>query len=288
MYAFLRTLAPLAVALSACGTPDAPPAARPAAESQAPPDTLGYPIPYTLAEPDARLRLDRRLREISGLTWLSNGHLGAVQDEDGDFFELDPETGRILSVRRFYNNGDYEGVEQVGATVWIVESDGDLYRYSGSGEAEKLETGLERANDVEGLGYDASRNRLLLACKESPGAGLAGVRAVYAYDLDAGRLTRQPVYTLDREALDVGGATFKPSGLAVHPETHEVYILSGVLKAVVVLTPEGERRAAISLPSHLYPQPEGIAFAPDGTLYISNEGAGGSATLLRFSPQPLP
>jgi hypothetical protein len=39
-----------------------------------------------------------------------------------------------------------------------------------------------------------------------------------------------------------------------------------------------------ALPAALYPQPEGIAFLPDGTLFISNEGPSGAATLLRFAP----
>ncbi|MEL6614475.1 MAG: SdiA-regulated domain-containing protein, partial [Bacteroidota bacterium] len=77
-------------------------------------------------------------------------------------------------------------------------------------------------------------------------------------------------------------------GLAVHPASGEIYVLSGVRKALVVLSPEGERVTAVSLPPGLYPQPEGIAFAADGTLYIANEGGDGAATLLRLSPTPLP
>ena len=257
---------PLAVALAACDSSDDP------------------GIPYDLSQPDTVLVLDEELREISGLTWLVGGRLVAVQDEDGELFELDPETGAVFRQRRFFNDGDYEGIEQANGVMWIVESDGDLYRYSGSGEAERIETGLERANEVEGLAYDASRRHLLLACKEEPGAGLAGVRAVYAYDLDAEDLLPSPVYTLDREALDVGDDLFKPSGLAVHPESREIYVLSSAREALAVLTPEGALRTSVSLPSGLFPDPEGIAFAPDGTLYVSNEGADGLATLLRFSP----
>lgn len=276
-------LAALAVFLAACNTPDPPPTPP---VSVSPSDTLAPP--YDLGRPDARIALDPRLREISGLTWLESGRLGAVQDEDGVFFELDPETGAVVRATRFFNSGDYEGVEQVGGVTWIVESDGDLYPFDGSAEAEKVETGLKRTNDVEGLAYDAARNRLLVACKEDPGNDLEGVRAIYAYDLDAQRLDATPAFTLDRATLDPGGAPFKPSGLAVHPKTSEIYVVSGVRRALVVLSPEGELRAAVQLPPRLYPQPEGIAFAPDGTLYISNEGGGGSASLLRFLPQPLP
>lgn len=280
----MHIASPLAISLAliaaACTerTPTDPPEAPPVASV----------VPYALAEPDGAVRLDPRLVEISGLTPLANGHLGAVQDEDGDLFELDPASGAIVAERRFYNSGDYEGVEQVGDVIWVVESDGDLYRIAGEGEATKQETGLRRDNDVEGLAYDARGNRLLLALKGDPGGDLEDVRAIYAYDLATGRLADAPAYTLRRADLDQGGASFKPSGIAVHPASGEIYVLSGVLKALVVLSPEGERLAAISLPSHLYPQPEGIAFGADGTLYIANEGGGGAATLLRFSPTPLP
>ncbi|MEL6617065.1 MAG: SdiA-regulated domain-containing protein, partial [Bacteroidota bacterium] len=193
----------LALIVAACTerAPDPPPEASGALAA----------VPYALAEPDARYRLAPRLREISGLTLLANGNLAAVQDEDGDLFELDPASGGIVAERPFYNRGDYEGVERVDDVIWVVESDGDLYRIAGEGEADKLETGLKRANDVEGLAYDARGQRLLLACKESPGPGQGRVRAIYAYDLATGQLSDAPVYTLDREALDAGGAPFKPS-----------------------------------------------------------------------------
>ena len=278
---------PLAVALLpllfvACTGREAPP------EAPAIADTVRVEVPYALASPDARFRLPPRLREISGLAMLGNGNLVAVQDEDGDLFEIDPASGAVVREQRFYNSGDYEGIVRVGAELWVVESDGDLYHVTGAGEAEKIETGLKRSNDVEGLAYDARGQRLLLACKGDPGGGLEDVRAVYAYDLASGRLQGAPVFTLDRTVLDAGGSPFKPSGIAVHPASGDVYVLSGVRKALVVLSPEGQLRAAVSLPPRLYPQPEGITFAPDGTLFIANEGGSGAGTLLRFLPQPLP
>lgn len=278
----LRLLLLLAVSLTACRSGDAPPRASVAS----PADTTALPgtVPYDLANPDGRFRLAPRLREISGLTWLSSGRLGAVQDEDGDIFELDPESGAIVREARFYGSGDYEGIAQVGDTVWVVESDGDLYPFDGRSEADKIDTGLKRSNDVEGLAYDAAQNRLLLALKGDPGNGLRRVRAIYAYDLATGERSDEPAFTLDRDRLDPGGAPFKPSGLAFHPTSGELYVLSAVRRALVVLSPDGDLRAAVALPARLYPQPEGIAFAPDGTLFISSEGDGIAGTLLRFLP----
>ncbi|HIG73827.1 MAG TPA: hypothetical protein EYQ24_04400 [Bacteroidetes bacterium] len=276
----LRLFLLLALPLAACHADDA---SRSAA---AQPDTTTRPgsVPYDLANPDGRFRLAPRLREISGLTWLSSGRLGAVQDEDGDLFELDPSSGEVVRESRFHGDGDYEGLAQVGDTVWVVESDGDLYPFDGRTEADKIDTGLKRSNDVEGLAYDAVHHRLLLALKGDPGNGLRRVRAIYAYDLTTGERSDEPAFTLDRDQLDPGGAPFKPSGLAFHPATGELYVLSAVRRALIVLSPEGELRAAVALPARLYPQAEGIAFAPDGTLFISSEGDGTAGTLLRFLP----
>ena len=280
----------LVAALAACA--DAPvPSVDP--EDRVTPDSAIAAVPYLLADPDTIAVLPDDLEEISGLAVGPGGALLAVQDEDGLLFEIDPSTGAIVGRRPFYDEGDYEGVEAVGDDVWVVESDGDLYRLApGADVAERTETGLGRRSDVEGLGLDPATGHLLLACKEHPGGdldgGRDGVRAIWAFDPATGTLGDEPAYVLPRAELDATGPPyFKPSAVAVHPTSGDLYVLSSVRKALVVVSSDGTLRAAIALPPRLYPQPEGIAFGADGTLTISNEGAGGSATLLRFSEQPL-
>lgn len=276
-------LALLAVAVSACERPaPAPAAGAPAADPV---------VPYRLDAPDARLALPRALQEISGLTVLPSGRLGAVQDEGGTIYEVDPLTGDVVDELVFEGAGDYEGLALTPEAVWVLRSDGDLYRVArgadGAATTEKVETALSAGNDTEGLAFDAAANRLLIACKESPEAdgvdGLGGVRAVYAFDLGTGALSRRPVFSLDRAVVD-DGAAFKPSALALHPLTGHLYVLSSVRKAVAVVGPDGTLLAVRPLDEALFPQPEGIAFAADGTLFISNEGPVGAGTLLRFTP----
>ena len=75
---------------------------------------------------------------------------------------------------------------------------------------------------------------------------------------------------------------FAPSGITVHPDTAEIYILSTRGKMVVVLDPKGELVRVYALDPSVHLQPEGIAFAPDGTLFIGNEAHGKSAQLHTF------
>lgn len=259
-----------------------PASADPGADPPEADPPADLPIPYRLAAPSRVVELGDELREISGLTILPDGLLGAVQDEAGVLYRLDPATGAVRSREAFQARGDFEGVEAVGGDVWALQSNGDLYRLRGT-DVDVFETDLAARNDAEGLAYDAARGRLLIACKENPGRGLGDVRAVYAFDLRTNRLDPTPVFTLDRTRLDAN-EPFKPSAIAVRPGSGDVYILSSVRKALVVLAPDGTVRAVVALPEALYAQPEGIAFAADGTLLISNEGPDGPATLLRFDP----
>ncbi len=273
---------PVLLSLFAATCGDPAPAAEPTTEQAA-----RLPnVPYALAAPSAAFDLPRELREISDLTVLADGSLGTVQDEAGILFSLDPATAAIRSRTTFKERGDFEGVEQVGDDVWALESNGTLFlihRGQTEVEAERIDTGLAGRNDTEGLAYDAAGNRLLIACKENPGAGLGDVRSVYAFDLATRTLSAAPVFTLDRRLVDAE-RPFKPSAIAIRPATGEFYVLSSVRKAIAVVAPDGTLRTVVDLPEALYAQPEGLTFLPDGTLFISNEGPDGPATLLRFDP----
>ncbi|GAB5533976.1 MAG: hypothetical protein Rubg2KO_02250 [Rubricoccaceae bacterium] len=280
-------LACLVVGLTACAEPGTSIADR---QPDAAPSTPSFQdLPYAVNAPDATFELPDELEEISGLTVLSNDHLGAVQDEDGLLFEIDPVNGRVLSMEAFGDDGDYEGVEATPDALWVLKSNGTVVEIQRAGETgietESFNTDLSSRNDAEGLGYDAEGNRLLIALKGHPGNDLGKVRAIYAFDLATRTLDETPVLLLDRDVVDTNGMNFKPSALAVRPGTREIYILSSVKKSLLVVLPDGTIQSAVALSPELYRQPEGIAFASDGTLFISNEGAGGAATLLRFSPR---
>ncbi len=244
-------------------------------------------VPYRLDAPDAVVALPDELREISGLTVLPSGRLGAVQDEAGVVYEIDPATGAVVDRLTFDGAGDFEGVETTPDAVWALRSDGDLYRVgrdsTGAPTVRKVETILKSRNDTEGLAFDPAGGRLLVACKEWPGPDLDDVRAIYAFDLATETMDPVPAFLLRRAEVD-GAVNFRPSALAVHPVSGDLYVLSSVRKAVAVLRADGTLLAVVDLPSDVAPQPEGIAFTADGTLYVSSEGPSGPGTLLRYAP----
>ncbi len=249
-------------------------------------------FPYTLDEPSSRFSLPFEIEEVSGLSYIKDDVLATVQDEKGVVFIYDTKSKSVVEERQFAKTGDYEGIEVVGDTVYIVRSDGNLFKAPLTGEATEatsnFDTPLAHKNDVEGLAYDKANNRLLLACKGISGIGSdePRSRAVYSFDLGTNTLTEEPAYLINIAEVKETANTkdnFRPSGLAVHPLSGQIYMVASVGKVLVVLNKNGSIESVQPLPPALFKQPEGICFAPNGDMLISNEGKGGRATILRFN-----
>lgn len=75
---------------------------------------------------------------------------------------------------------------------------------------------------------------------------------------------------------------FGPSGIAIQPQSGDIYIISSLGKTLFVLGKEGKLKHIEKLEKEILPQPEGITFDADGTLYIASEGRDGAARLCIF------
>lgn len=253
---------------------------------------------YNLLEPYHTYILPETLTEISGLSTISDSLVACIQDETGIIFTYSLDSGEIVDKQRFEGGGDYEGIQIVGDIVYILKSNGKIYRYAlAEKTTELLKTPLKGKNDAEGLGFDPKRNRLLIACKAKP--GLDGIdvkgRAIYEYHLENG-FNSEIAYLVTPEDLERWNndqkkpinlnqrrRNFMPSGIAVHPITGEIYLLANVGKLLLVLTPDGIIKHGVPLAPRIFRQPEGICFTSSGTLIIANEGQDGNGKIHMFA-----
>ena len=270
-----------------------------------------YAFPYDLDKPLKILKLSNKLQEISGLGISPDGkQLLAVQDEDDIVFFLNKKTGEIEKKITFYKDGDYEGVEVVKDKIFVVKSSGTVFELldmeTKEQEATKYNDFLDREHNVEGLGYDEKNNRLLLACKGKAGKKdpHENKRAIFAFDLVSKTMADAPAYIIDQtlvmDFLNRGTLSrnaekifaffdpkqsyfgFSPSALAVHPISGDLYVTSSVGKVLVIINPDGKVVHIEKLSKKLHPQPEGIVFDKNGTMYISSEGKGGTPNICKF------
>jgi uncharacterized protein YjiK len=249
---------------------------------------------YALGRSDGQqVSLPRALREISGLAISRDGRFFAHGDEQADIFEIDPLTGR--TIRRFSlgdktARGDFEGIAIAGSRFFLVTSAGGIVEFAAGADGERVDYTVHRGLpgedcEVEGLEYDARSDSLLLACKTAFSKPLESRLVVFAFPLVRMNAESQPRISSPLDfliAADLGDEV-SPSGIAIHPIAGTIFVLAARQHLLVELSAEGQPLGARRLSNRSHRQPEGIAFASDGTLWIADEGGNGRAALTRYA-----
>lgn len=254
-------------------------------------------MPYDFSRPAADFDLPRELDEISGLAIVDSNRVIAIQDENARYYVIRLSDGVVESRTDFGTRGDYEGVELVGAVLYVIRSDGDVFVIENwedrKPKSYRIKTRLSSSCDAEGLAYDGVNHRLLIACKEYPGKGIKNARAVYAFDPVSESINKEPAFLIKRDsialALNHAGSrmsAFKPAALAIHPISGLVYVVSSRDKLMIVMDTTGRVLASQLLEHPRIRQPEGLAFLPNGDLLLASEAAGKRPSILRFTYQP--
>jgi len=268
---------------------------------------------YNFKSPDAAIVLPDLLHEISGITYLDSNTIVCVQDENGILFFYDLTRKGVINQKNFSGKGDYEGIARVMDTIYVLRSDGKLFEIadfkSDNPTVISFDTGIP-SKDNEGLCYDQELNRLLIACKEKTGKGdlSKDSRYIFGFDLSSKKLTGEPVFTFDVDRLkefakannielplknSKKGLAVEPdlkfhtSGIAIHPLTGRIYLLSADDHLLFIFDKSGSVGQIIRLNPALFYQPEGITFLENGDMLISTEGTGrGPAGLIRYNYHP--
>ena len=262
---------------------------------------------YKLNRPDKTLVLPEILREVSGVTDIDSNTVACVQDENGILFLYDVANNKIKQQYNFHIDGDYEGITDVGASMYILRSDGlllEILNYkSKTFSIKNYATGIP-ANNNEGLCYDPDKNRLLIASKSKIGKGpeFKDKRYIYAFDLKTKKLNDDPVFSFDVVAIKnyakekkislpekskKNGPTpllkFFPSAIDIHPVTKNLYLLSASDHMLFIFRPDGSIEHIEMLDPNIFNKAEGITFFKSGDMMITNEGQNVKPTLLRFN-----
>lgn len=256
---------------------------------------------YNVHEVDEEFILPNKLEEISGLAYLTDHTFLCVQDEKGVLYFYNTDEKEIVHKIKFGKSGDYEGVTVIDSTAYVIRSNGKLYEIEISEdsipEINNYELPFKSSNDLEGLSAGHLPNTLYIACKDNPKIldnGIKG-RAIYEYNISTKKVDPKPYINFTKDMFfeklyqhDLKPSKhtpIMPSGLAIHPITQDVFLISSVGKLLIVLDKKGNIKDMATLKRKLLIQPEGICFDTEGNLYISSEGRGGKGYILMYEPK---
>jgi hypothetical protein len=239
--------------------------------------------------------LPKKLNEISGIYYITADRtLLAITDDKRKIYTLTPEGEDSLYFEEgFAEQQDFEDVVKVKDVVYTLVSDGSIVavRKTDSGSVVlRYPPPSAEKNDFETLYFDSSANGLIMLCKECAFEKGKGIRTALRFDLSTMKYDQQPFYTIEtksvRDALKDGVVEFKPSAAAIHPIEKRLYILGSAGHLLVVCDLKGKVQEVFRLNPTFYPQAEGIAFAANGDMFISNEAKLGKPTLLKIAYKP--
>lgn len=227
--------------------------------------------------------LKKKLLEISGIAFMGNNKLAAINDEKGELFFLDLKTDSSTSYK-FRDKGDYEEVVKTDTAYYVLNSNGDLYELRLPDFKPMTYKFHTKKIEFESMVWYKKLNKLIIISKEQRDKK-AGITA-FSFDLKKKEFDQDPFFHISYKEIFIKlenyNAECKPSGAALNPVNNKLYIIASVGKLLMECTPEGQLQKVYKLnPAH-FPQPEGITFAANGDMYISNEGLEGKSTILKF------
>ncbi|RYF91541.1 MAG: hypothetical protein EOO00_08105 [Chitinophagaceae bacterium] len=233
--------------------------------------------------------LHKQLLEVSGIAYINDRTLAAVNDEDGKVFSVDFTDHKPASVK-FGDEKDYEDVVYADSVYYVLESNGNIHivPIAYPSDARRIQFHKKRKIEFESLYKDNRTGKLVLLSKEQRLIDEALV--AYSFDPVTEQFSPDPYYVIQlrdvKRLMKDYSADCKPSAAAVHPKLNKLFVIASVGKVLLICSLDGIVERAYSLNPDLFAQPEGICFAPNGDLYISNEGLQGKATVIRFPYQP--
>lgn len=258
-------------------------------------DTSSATMAYDFSKPDEIMQLGKHLHEISGISYIPDQDiLLAENDEKGEIFKVDFKNKKDdFDKLKFGGPGDYEDIVHTDTADYLLISSGTIVQVltkdGGITGTKKFTLNRSGTNEYETLYFDSANHSLIMLCKQCAHEK-DKVRSAFRFDLATLQFSNESVYDMSldiiRMRLNDPAAEFKPSAAAINPVTGKLFVVASVGKLLVIADKNGNVEKAFRLDPKLFNQPEGMTFAPNGDLYISNEGGDGVATILKFIYKP--
>ncbi|MGZ5286808.1 MAG: SdiA-regulated domain-containing protein [Flavisolibacter sp.] len=250
------------------------------------------PAGYDISKPQ-KSELGKVLNEISGISYNANdSSLLAISDSKRKVFEISLTRKRLRDYTKdiFPGNQDLEDIVNLEHTLYVMSSKGLLYEVPLNDEdtLNLVEHSFWSAdkNDFESLYLDEEANGLIMLCKSCEADKGKQQRSAYRFDLQTKQFDTTAYYIISttevKSLMKDEDAKFDPSAARIHPINKKLYILSSAGNLLVITDTRGKPLEAFNLNPDDHPQAEGLAFSPNGDMYITNEGKYGTPTLQVF------
>lgn len=255
-----------------------------------------FPSAYDLND-FTEVVLPDRMEEVSGLEWVGDNLLLAIEDESSIIYSLSPETGKILDQQKFAKNADIEDIAWANDRAWVLQSNGTLYEvtspFTEEVESEKYTFPIKKKRDLEAMVVSEDGAYIYTFCKTCEWEKETKESSIFRFDIGAKAYEEISLKTLTASEIktvlklkEKTNLKMEPAAVALHPIQNKYYILSSTGKWLLITDTAFNYKEIYELNPKIFRQPEGITFDPKGNMYVSNEARGRKPNLLIFKYKP--
>ena len=235
-----------------------------------------------------QLKMPDNLREISGLTALEDNSLLAIADEEARIYQIDMTAGvirKFMTLGKPAAKGDFEGIAVLNGSVYLVTSQGTLWRKAldaSETHHEVIPTDAGDYCEIEGLAAWYEKDSLLLLCKSIYNDNFKGALLVLRWSENEPEVPTEVF--LAKTYTELGIKKLHPSGLAFSANRDKLFVVAARQKAFIEISLQGSVVRHGKLPKGAgHRQTEGVAITHDNKLYLADEGGKGKGKLTEYA-----
>jgi hypothetical protein len=213
------------------------------------------------------IEMPKELKEISGITSINDSGVAAREDEHGLIYFFNINKKEILRKFEFSKDADYEDSVRIDNKIYVIESNGAIFEkndfVSDNPKVNPYKAPLDKKNTLESIAYDTANQSPLLAMKDhnlDNDNEEKVEKNIYQFSLKSMNLDKYPFYQIKIKDIEdpYNGSPFeeesekllkalgnknlteviKPSAMAYHPLTGNLYVLTSINHIRIVLDKE--------------------------------------------------
>ncbi len=247
---------------------------------------------YNWHAPFSSLELPLGLSSIKNICILDSTRFVAIDQQSGSVVLLDELSGKLVGQLNLSPSFQFSSLA-VYDSVLVLQDQLNQLHFLGAPYDSTSEIGLnELSSELKFMSFCShpiTKRLFFLGDEIDKGEGRYS-NYVYGFGLGNRKLREKPLFEIESEkieqyALQMGIVSqnafaqssseqsvfnFKPSALAVHPKTNEIYVLSQERAQLAVFNQFGEVVNFIPLSRSLANHPTDIQFHPNGDLIVIN------------------
>lgn len=247
---------------------------------------------FDLAAPATISNLPMGIIPFSDVSMMDSTHLVCIDSKSGGVLFYDLTLNTVSNPLELGVNRQFTDVSMIDSTLILFDADKKVHFLLPPYDSTSFIASDELQEDFNSSGiclHESTKRLFMLGELQERENGEFSC-SIYAFNLNRHKLREEPLFDINTADIElfamnnnlllprkitsegdtIDGLNFKPTAMAIHPKTNEIYVLSSEDRSLVVFNQFGDIVNFTTLDATNFYKPTGMTFHKNGNLLITN------------------